>query len=144
MEFNKEKIIVGERIMDNIVIRFHGMKTVTQPKVLKDFLETLLRYAPSKSICHLHIFKEEYSYLCKLTVHSNIKTFSSNFQHENLQHTIKIVLKSVKKQMALWKKNRSTEDLTGIISVALLDLDSLNIIVEENTNSQTSSNKESA
>lgn len=109
-------------------MQFHGMEQKERPRHLKDYLESLLRHAPSRSTCHLHIFKEPKGYLCKLTVHSNVKTFSSHFKDEAIKTTIKTVLKDVKNQIAIWKKNRSSLELTGVTSLASLnlsDLDSL-------------------
>ena len=110
---------------NNIVIKFHEMEQKEQPVHLKDYLEALLRHAPSESTCHLHVFKEAWGYLCKLTVHSNIKTFSSHSKDENIKPAIKAVLRDVKKQIAYWKKNRSTLELTGVTSVTHLNLSAL-------------------
>ena len=99
--------------MNNITIRFHGITQKEKAHHLKDYLESLLRHAPSRSTCHLHIFKELRGYLCKLTVHSNIKTFSSHIKEETMESAVKAVLRNVKKQIAQWKNNRSSLELTG-------------------------------
>lgn len=118
---------------NNVIIKFHDIKNTEPPKILKNYLEALLNYAPFKSTCYLHVFKENKNYLCKLTVHSNLKTFSSDYKGEDLKKTIKIVLKNVKKQMSVWKNNRSSEELTGIISVAQLNLNELNYLDNQST-----------
>ena len=110
--------------MSNMVIRFHGMEPKDRPGQLKDYLESLLRHAPSRSTCHLHIFKEPNGYLCKLTVHSNVKTFSAHSQNDTIKSTVKTVLKNVKEQIAGWKKNRSSLELTGVTSITNLNLTS--------------------
>ena len=111
-------------------MRFHGMEQKKQHK-LKDYLESLLRHAPSRSTCHLHIFKEKQGYLCKLTVHSNIKTFSAHFKDETITSSVKAVLRSVKKQIAHWKNNRSSLELTGVTSITQLNLKPLDEEEEE-------------
>lgn len=110
---------------NNIIIKFHRMKQKESPNHLKDYLESLLRHAPSESTCHFHLFKESRGYLCKLTVHSNIKTFSAQYKDETIKSALKAVLKNVKTQIAHWKKNRSTMELTGVISINHLDLSEL-------------------
>ena len=112
---------------NNIIMKFHGMRQKETPIHLKDYLESLLRHAPSSSTCHLHIFKEPRGYLCKLTVHSNIKTFSAHFKDETTKLALKTVLKNVKKQIAYWKKNRSTMELTGVTSINHLNLNDLDL-----------------
>ena len=106
----------------NIVIRFHGMEQKKDLAHLKEYLESLLRHSPSNATCHLNIFKEPQAYLCKLTVHSNIKTFSSHAKEETIKDTVKTVLRNVKEQIAAWKKNRSSLELTGVHSVTGLHL----------------------
>jgi len=105
---------------NNIIIKFHGMETKDKPEQLKDYLESLLRHAPSRSSCHFHVFKESHGYLCKLTVHSNIKTFSSHSKNETIYLALKTVLKEVKAQITYWKKKRSSMELTGVHSVTQL------------------------
>ena len=122
--------------MNNIVMRFHGMEPKEQSHQLKDYLESLLRHAPSRSTCHLHIFKENKGYLCKLTVHSNIKTFSSHSKDETITSSVKAVLRSVKKQIAHWKNNRSSLELTGVTSITRLNLNLNSLDSEEKINSQ--------
>ena len=116
---------------NNIIMQFHGMKQKETPTHLKDYLESLLRHAPSNATCHLHIFKEPRGYLCKLTVHSNIKTFSAHFKGETTKLALKTVLKDVKKQIAYWKKNRSTMELTGVTSINHLNLSDLDSVEAE-------------
>ena len=65
---------------NNVIIKFHGMKQKEKPRHLLDYLDSLLCHAPSNSTCQCHIFKESKGYLCKLTVHSNIKNFLRSFQ----------------------------------------------------------------
>ena len=101
------------------------MEKKEKPRHLKDYLESLLRHAPSNSTCHLHIFKEPRSYLCKLTVHSNVKTFSSHSTDEAIKTALKTVLRNVKEQIAYWKKNRSSLELTGVTSITRLNLNEL-------------------
>ncbi len=117
--------------MNNIIIRFHGMEQKEQSHRLKDYLESLLRHAPSRSTCHLHIFKEIKGYLCKLTVHSNIKTFSSYAKDETIESAMKAVLKNVKKQIAGWKNKRSSLELTGVTSITRLNLNALDTEEQE-------------
>ena len=117
--------------MNNIIIRFHGMEQKEQSHRLKDYLESLLRHAPSRSTCHLHIFKEIRGYLCKLTVHSNIKTFSSYSKDETIESAMKAVLKNVKKQIAVWKNKRSSLELTGVTSITRLNLNALDTEEQE-------------
>ena len=116
----------------NIVIQFHEMEQKEQPVHLRDYLEALLRHAPSESTCHLHIFKEAWGYLCKLTVHSHIKTFSSHSKDESIKLAVKTVLRDVKEQIAYWKKNRSSLDLTGVTSITHLNLNALDSESENN------------
>ena len=111
--------------MNNIIIQFHGMEKKERPSQLADYLESLLRHAPSSSTCHLHIFKEPEGYLCKLTVHSNVKTFSFHYKDEIIKSALKTVLKNVKGQIAYWKKNRSSMELTGVTSLTSLQLHEL-------------------
>ncbi len=123
-------------------MQFHGMeKKEQQSHKLKDYLESLLRHAPSRSTCHLHIFKENQGYLCKLTVHSNIKTFSSHSKDETITSSVKAVLRSVKKQIAHWKNNRSSLELTGVTSITQLNL---NPLEEEKEETNTKQCKKSA
>ena len=90
--------------MNNIIIQFHGMEKKERPSQLADYLESLLRHAPSSSTCHLHIFKEPEGYLCKLTVHSNVKTFSFHYKEETIKSALKTVLKNVKGTNCLLEK----------------------------------------
>ena len=113
-----------ENMDNNILIQFHGMG-YTRSEQLENWLESLMRHSPSESACRMHIFKDSHGYLCKLTVHSSRKTFSSQFKDRDLISAVKYVLKNVKKQVATWKKNRSTMELTGLISVHQLQLDNL-------------------
>ena len=106
----------------NILIKFHGMENKRHPVDLEEYLEALLRHAPSNSTCYLHIFKEPKGYLCKLTVHSNVKTFSAQTKDENASSSVKNVLRNVKNQIAGWKKNRSSLELTGVTSITGLSL----------------------
>ena len=110
---------------DQIIIQFHGMEKKERPSQLEDYLESLLRHAPSKSTCHLHIFKELQGYLCKLTVHSNVKTFSFHSKDESIKSALKTVLKNVKGQIAYWKKKRSSMELTGVTALTGLQLSEL-------------------
>ena len=110
---------------NNIVIRFHGIEKKDNHHHLSEYLESLLRHAPSNSTCHLHIFKEPRGYLCKLTVHSNVKTFSSQSKDETMKMALKTVLRNVKEQIAYWKKNRSSMELTGVTSITHLNLNEL-------------------
>lgn len=112
-------------VENNILIQFHGMGYMRSEQ-LENWLESLMRHSPSESACRMHIFKDPHGYLCKLTVHSSRKTFSSQFKDKNLISAVKCVLKNVKKQVAKWKKNRSSLELTGLISIHQLQLDSLN------------------
>ena len=113
-------------LMNNhITIQFHGMEKKDRPSQLEDYLESLLRHAPSTSTCHLHIFKELQGYLCKLTVHSNVKTFSFHCKDENIKSALKTVLRNVKEQIAYWKKKRSSMELTGVTSLTGLQLKEL-------------------
>ena len=107
---------------NNIMIRFHGMEQKTDLAHLKEYLEALLRHSPSNATCHLNIFKEPEAYLCKLTVHSNVQTFSSHAKEETIKSAVKTVLRNVKGQVASWKKNRSSLELTGVHSVTGLHL----------------------
>lgn len=111
--------------MNNITIQFHGMEKKDRPGQLEDYLESLLRHAPSSSTCHLHVFKEPQGYLCKLTVHSSVKTFSFHYKDETIKSALKTVLKNVKGQIAYWKKNRSSMELTGVTSLTSLQLHEL-------------------
>ncbi len=110
--------------VDDLVIKFHGMSNPHSDK-LNSWLESLMRHSPSQSACRMHVFKDPHGYLCKLTVHSRVKTFSSQFKHEDLITSVKNVLKDVRNQVAKWKKNRSSMDLTGVISVQELNLHGL-------------------
>ena len=110
---------------NNIIIQFHGMEQKNKHHLLSEYLESLLRHAPSNSTCHLHIFKEKKGCLCKLTVHSSIKTFSSQSKDETITIALKTVLKDVKEQIAYWKKNRSSMELTGVTSINHLNLTEL-------------------
>ena len=116
---------------NNITIRFHGMEQKKDLAHLKEYLESLLRHSPSNSTCHLNVFKEPQAYLCKLTVHSNIKTFSSYAKEGNIKDSVKTVLRNVKKQIASWKKSRSSLELTGVHSVTGLHLNLLDPASEE-------------
>ena len=69
--------------------------------------------------------KKSAGYLCKLIVHSHIKTFSSQIKKESMSDSVKNVLKDVKKQIHFWKKNRSSDELTGITQINNLNLRSL-------------------
>jgi len=108
----------------NILIKFHGMN-VKFNQQLEEYLESLLCQSPSNSICRLHVFKESPGYLCKLIVHSHVKTFSAQNKKESMPSSIKSVLKDIKKQIHNWKKNRSSSELTGITQINNLDLQSL-------------------
>ncbi len=110
----------------NILIQFHGMEEKSTPQKLKDYLESLLRYSPSNATCRLHIFKESHGYLCKLTVHSEIRTFSSQSKDEDISSGVKTILRTVKEQIIEWNKNRSstelidfTPDLTSVTQLNL-------------------------
>ena len=115
----------------NIVVRFHGMEPKKDLSHLTEYLESLMRHSPSNATCHLNIFKEPSAYLCKLTVHSNIKTFSSHAKDETIKTAVKTVLRNVKGQIATWKKNRSSMELTGVRSVTGLYLNLLDQDQEE-------------
>lgn len=117
-------------------MRFHGLEQKEHPRHLKDYLEALLRHAPSRSTCHFHIFKEPKGYLCKLTVHSNIKTFSSHYKDETMTDTVKTVLRNVKAQIASWKKSRSSLELTGVTSVTSLNLTALDAVDEQESENE--------
>ena len=106
----------------NIRIKFHGTNDKTPPAQLEDYLESLMRHAPSGSICYLHVFKEPKGYLCKLTVHSTVRIFSAQSKNNHITPSIKDVLRDVKAQIATWKKNRSTTELTGVTSITELNL----------------------
>ena len=118
---------------NNIVIRFHKMQNTEVPQHLEEYLEGLLRHAPSDSTAYFHIFKEEKGYLCKLTVHSHLKTFSYHFKDERAQSAVREVLRNVKAQVAIWRKNRSSLDITGITSITRLNLNSLEEVLEKNS-----------
>jgi hypothetical protein len=63
-----------------------------------------------------------------------MKTFSAHFKDETTKSALKTVLKDVKKQIAYWKKNRSTMELTGVTSINHLnlnDLDSAEVEAQE-------------
>ncbi len=122
---------------NNILVQFHGMKH-TQSEQLEDWLESLMRHSPNESICRLHVFKDPHGYLCKLTVYSRVRTFSSQFKDADLNHSIKNVLTHVKQQVAKWKKNRSSMELTGLIPIRDLDLQNL-----ENQNNKINESYES-
>ncbi len=109
---------------NNMIIKFHSM-SAKKSLHLEEYLESLLRHAPSNSLLRLHIFKEPVGYLSKLVVHSETKTFSAQVKAEKLGSSIKSVLKDVKKQIAHWKKNRSSLELTGLSRITQLDLQAL-------------------
>ena len=110
--------------MDNILIQFHGMG-YRRSEQLESWLESLMRHSPSESTCRMHIFKDPHGYLCKLTVHSTRKTFSAQFKDQSMVAALQYVLNSVKKQVAKWKKNRSTSELTGVVSITKLEWEHL-------------------
>jgi len=110
---------------NRIFIRLHEVKQGVHVGKLKNHLESLLRHSPSESVCHMHMFEDPHGYLCKLTIHSSVKTFSSQCKDEDLLSSLKSVLGEVKKQIAKWKKNRSTMDLTGVTAIDQLDLSSV-------------------
>ena len=115
----------GKFSMNSVPIRiqFHGIKTPDKLlKQIKEYVEALLLHSPSSSICRFHIFKEQHSYLCKLTVHSSTKTFSSQDRSKDLGESIKSVLRDVKRQIATWKKKRTSYELTGVHSITNLTL----------------------
>lgn len=116
---------------NNMVIRFHGIDKKDKHRHLSEYLEALLRHAPFNSTCHLHIFKEPKAYMCKLTVHSSVKTFSSHSKDETIKLALQTVLRNVKEQIAYWKKNRSSMELTGVTSITHLNLNSLDEDEEE-------------
>ena len=107
---------------NRILIRLHEMKHGVHVGKLRNHLESLLRHSPSESVCYMHMFEDPHGYLCKLTIHSSVKIFSSQCKDEDLLFSLKSVLGEVKKQIAKWKKNRSTMDLTGVTSIDQLDL----------------------
>ena len=115
----------------NIRIKFHGMDNNTRSTELKEYLESLIRHAPSNATCYLHIFKEPKGYLCKLTIHSNIRIFSAQSKSDNITSSIKNVLRDVKEQIATWKKNRSSMELTGVTSVTELNLNSIDSLPQD-------------
>ena len=110
----------------SIIVKFHGMEEKADTTELEEYLEALLRHSPSNSTCYMHIFREPKAYLCKLTVHSHVKTFSSQAKTEDMQTAVKNVLREVKSQVASWKKNRTSQELTGVTSVTHLNLEGLN------------------
>ena len=128
---------------NNILIQFHGMG-YTRSEKLENWLESLMRHSPSESACRMHIFKDPHGYLCKLTVHSRKKTFSSQFKDRHLVTAVKYVLKNVKGQVATWKKNRSAQDLTGVISIQQLELDSLHEKDKQNSEENMWTEKKAA
>ena len=115
----------------HITIKFHGMTSTEQSAEVRNYLESLLRHAPSESTCHLHLFKDNYGYLCKLTVHSAVKTFSAHSKEETLTKTVKTVLRNVKDQIAQWKNDRSSSELTGVTSITRLNLKTLDQLEAE-------------
>ncbi len=115
----------------NIRIQFHGISNATQSTQLKEYLESLVRHAPSNATCYLHVFKEPTGYLCKLTVHSIVRIFSAQSKNNNITSSIKNVLRDVKKQIATWKKNRSSMELTGVTSVTELNLNSIDSLSQD-------------
>jgi len=115
----------------SIRIKFHGTDNKTPPSQLKEYLESLMHQAPSNSTCYLHVFKEPQGYLCKLTVHSNVRIFSAQAKNHNITPSIKDVLRDIKAQISNWKNNRSSMELTGVTSVTDLNLNSLDPFSQE-------------
>ena len=108
---------------ENTSIHFKDFSTDKEDVIeAKENLDLLLRYAPCGANCQLQISASGKFFVGSLEVKTRDKVFRvehKDSQVKNLQH---FMFQKIKKDLDQWKKERSEEDITGMIH-----LDSLNI-----------------
>ena len=111
-----EKIMSLQHYDENTSIHFadSNKEEFIEAKAL---VERLLRLAPCNSHCNLEIKNKDATLTGRLELKTPDKTFSFEQKSEVLKELQSLLFNSVKDQLTQWKKERSTEDITGSIKL---------------------------
>ena len=83
----------------------------------KEQLDRLLRYVPCESICRLKISKSFRGFKGVLKVSSRDKIFLVEEKSSSIANLQKILFHQMTTQLDQWKKERSIDEITGVISL---------------------------
>ena len=89
----------------------------------KDNLDQLLRRAPCGSICRLKITKSFLGFKGVLTITSKDKNFLVEKTKKSLAALQEELFQDISEKLAAWKKERSIDEITGVISLESLSIE---------------------
>jgi len=104
--------------VENINLKVHNYKcSEKQGKEIKNKLEFLLKQIPCNSRILLDFEYKDKIFRGKLKVKFNGKSFFSTDEDMMLTPLTSSLCKKVQKQVMKWKKSRTVEEITGVISL---------------------------
>jgi len=104
--------------VDNVIIRFHNYKnTKEQRKNIERRIVFLIKQIPCDSRISLDFSYKNKIFSGKIKIDTIGKSFISSDQSILLESLIKSLNKKSLKQIMKWKKSRTLEEITGIISI---------------------------
>ena len=104
--------------MENVNLKMHNYKySEKQGKEIKNKLEFLLRQIPCDSRVLLDFDYKDKVFYGKLKVEFHGKSFFSKGKDVILAPLTGSLCKKVQKQVIKWKKSRTVEEITGIVTI---------------------------
>lgn len=88
-----------------------------QTFLIKKKLESLVRQCPSNALISLQGHYTDKQFEGHLSVTSTRKAFYAEAKEETFELFLKSLCKKMQKQVYRWKKNRTYEEITGIINL---------------------------
>ncbi len=105
----------------NFQIHSHNYKLNSkQEKTIQDTIDTLIQKVPYNSTIHMDLDYQKKLFIGKLKIVISKKIFFSHDSAETIPQLVKDLNKKIIKQIMKWKKNRTKQDLTGIINLSEL------------------------
>ena len=102
--------------MDNINLQIHNYNcTEQQKKRLENKIEMFMRQIPYNSKVSIDFLYEKNSFTGKLKVDFNGKSVFTKDSSPLITSLLGVLCKKAQKQILKWKKNRTVEEITGIM-----------------------------
>lgn len=106
-----------EHFDENTSIQFNEYSEKEEFLKAKENIDILLRSSPSESICRLNVSCEGRTYKGILQVCSGEKKFQIEEVAISVNDLQKILFQKMHKTLDQWKKGRSIDEITGLISL---------------------------